>query len=63
MGKNWDWKLSIGIIVVGIITSVPVLALGSVGALPALVVNIGSCITSAGLQSRASSRLSSSFFG
>jgi hypothetical protein len=41
MGRNWGWKLSIGIIVVGIITSVPVLALGSVGALPALVVNVG----------------------
>ena len=37
---SWGWKLSIGIVVAGIITSVPVLALGSVGALPALVVNL-----------------------
>ena len=34
------WKLSVGIVLVGIITSVPVLALGSVAALPALVVNL-----------------------
>jgi hypothetical protein len=40
MGKSWGWKLSVGIIIVGIITSVPVLALGSVGALPALVANV-----------------------
>ncbi len=39
-GKRWGWKLSVGILLVGIITSVPVLALGSVGAVPALIVNI-----------------------
>src|SRR5439155_16530069 len=37
---SWGWKLSVGIVLVGIITSVPVLVLGSVGALPALVVNL-----------------------
>ena len=37
---SWGWKLSVAIVLVGIITSVPVLALGSVGALPALVVNL-----------------------
>jgi len=36
---SWGWKLSLAIVVVGIVTSVPVLALGSVGAVPALVVN------------------------
>ena len=41
MGTKWAWKLSVGIIIVGIITSVPVLALGSVGAVPALLVNFG----------------------
>jgi hypothetical protein len=40
MGKKWGWKLSLAIVVVGIITSVPVLALGSVGAIPALVMNV-----------------------
>jgi len=40
MGRKWGWKLSIGIIIVGIITSIPVLALGSVGAVPALIVNV-----------------------
>jgi hypothetical protein len=39
MLKQWGWKLSLVIVVVGIVTSVPVLALGSVGAIPALVVN------------------------
>jgi hypothetical protein len=39
MVKPWGWKLSLVIVVVGIVTSVPVLALGSVGAIPALVVN------------------------
>ena len=38
--KKWAWKLSVGIILVGILTSVPVLALGSVGAIPALAVNV-----------------------
>ena len=37
---SWGWKVSVGIVLVGIITSVPVLVLGSVGALPALVVNL-----------------------
>lgn len=37
--KPWGWKLSLVIVVAGIVTSVPVLALGSVGAIPALVVN------------------------
>ena len=37
---SWGWKLTVGIVLVGIITSVPVLVLGSVGALPALVVNL-----------------------
>ena len=37
---SWGWKLSVGIVLVGIITSVPVLVLGSVGALPPLVVNL-----------------------
>jgi hypothetical protein len=40
MLKPWGWKLSLVIVVAGIVTSVPVLALGSVGAIPALVVNI-----------------------
>jgi len=40
VGKSWAWELSMGIIVVGILTSVPVLLLGSVGAVPALIVNI-----------------------
>jgi hypothetical protein len=31
---SWGWKLSVGIVLVGIITSVPVLVLGSVAALP-----------------------------
>jgi hypothetical protein len=39
MLNPWGWKLSLVIVVVGIVTSVPVLALGSVGAIPALVVN------------------------
>ncbi len=38
--KRWGWKLSVGILVAGVVTSVPVLAIGSVGALPALVVNL-----------------------
>ena len=37
---SWGWKLSVGIVLVGITTSVPALVLGSVGALPALVVNL-----------------------
>jgi len=37
---SWGWKLSVGIVLVGITTSVPALGLGSVGALPALVVNL-----------------------
>jgi hypothetical protein len=37
--KPWGWKLSLVIVVAGIVTSVPVLALGSVGAIPALLVN------------------------
>jgi hypothetical protein len=40
MGRKWGWTLSLAIVVVGIVTSVPVLALGSVGAIPALVVNV-----------------------
>jgi hypothetical protein len=40
MRRKWGWNLSVGIIVAGIITSVPVLLLGSVGAIPALLVNI-----------------------
>ncbi len=39
-GRRWGWKLSVGILLAGIITSVPVLALGSVGAVPALIINI-----------------------
>jgi len=38
--RPWGWKLSVGIIVAGVVTSIPVLALGSVGALPALVANL-----------------------
>jgi hypothetical protein len=38
-GSSWGWKLSFGIVIVGVVTSVPVLALGSVGAVPALIVN------------------------
>ncbi len=38
--KRWGWRLSVGILVAGIVTSVPVLAIGSIGALPALVVNL-----------------------
>src|SRR3989441_10159145 len=37
---SWGGKLTVGIVLVGIITSVAVLVLGSVGALPALVVNL-----------------------
>src|SRR3989442_8797983 len=37
---SWGWKLSVAIVLAGVITSVPVLALGSVGALPALLVNL-----------------------
>lgn len=40
-GKAWGWKLSLGIIIAGIATSISVLALGSIGALPALLVNLG----------------------
>jgi hypothetical protein len=40
MQKAWGWKLSVGIVIAGIITSIPVLALGSVGAVPALIVNL-----------------------
>ena len=39
--KSWGWKLSVGIVVIGILTSIPVLyPLGSVGATPALIINI-----------------------
>lgn len=37
--KGWGWKLSVGVVITGIITSIPVLLLGSVGAAPALLVN------------------------
>jgi hypothetical protein len=40
MLKIWGWKLSIGINIAGIITSVAVLALGSVGAVPPLIISI-----------------------
>jgi hypothetical protein len=40
MQKAWGWKLSVGIVIAGIVTSIPVLALGSVGAIPALIVNV-----------------------
>lgn len=40
MEKRWGWLLSLAIVVAGIVTSIPVLALGSVGAIPALVVNV-----------------------
>ena len=39
--KSWGWKLSVGIVVIGILTSIPVLyPLGSVAAAPALIVNV-----------------------
>ena len=40
MLKIWGWKLSNGINIAGIITSVAVLALGSVGAVPPLIISI-----------------------
>ena len=41
MVAKWAWKLSVAIVIIGIVTSIPVLALGSVGAVPALLVNFG----------------------
>jgi len=38
--KSWGWKLSIGINIAGIITSIAVLALGSVGAVPPLIISV-----------------------
>ena len=38
--KRWGWKLSIGINIAGIITSIAVLALGSVGAVPPLIISV-----------------------
>ena len=40
MTRSWGWKISAGINIAGIITSVAVLALGSVGAIPALAVSL-----------------------
>jgi hypothetical protein len=41
-GRSWAWRVSLGIIIVGIITSILVLyPLGSVRAVPALIVNFG----------------------
>ena len=40
MGRRWGWTLSVVIILIGILTSIPVLALGSVGALPSLIVTL-----------------------
>jgi hypothetical protein len=37
---SWGWKLSVSIIAVGIMTSIPILLLGSVGAAPPIVVNL-----------------------
>ena len=39
--KSWGWMLSLGIVIIGILTSIPILyPLGSVGAAPALIINI-----------------------
>ena len=38
--KKWGWQLSVAIVVVGLVTSAPVLYLGSVGAIPAIIVNL-----------------------
>jgi hypothetical protein len=38
--KKWGWQLSVAIVVAGLVTSVPVLYLGSVGAIPAIIVNL-----------------------
>ena len=38
--KKRGWQLSVAIVVVGLVTSVPVLYLGSVGAIPAIIVNL-----------------------
>ena len=41
---RWGWSLGIGIAIVGIVTSILALGIGSVGALQPLIVNLGLCI-------------------